>query len=192
MALRAGKRQGNSTLLAQDVALIFLSVLVAILLVRMDIIAGLIHSTRELEWIGSFVAGLFFTSVFTTAPAIAALGEIAQANHILPTAFFGAIGAVIGDLVIFRFVRDRFSEHLLALLKRKGGRRRTRHLLKLPWLRGLLFLLGGLIIASPFPDELGISLLGFSQIRLSRFIPLSFACNFLGICLIGFVAKALL
>ena len=64
-------------------------------------------------------------------------------------------------------------------------------LLKLKLFRRVSFFVGGLIIASPLPDELGISLFGFSKIKMSWFIPLSFIFNFIGIVLIGVVAQAL-
>ncbi len=177
--------------LAQDIAIIFLSILVAVVLVKTEILTRILTSTKELELFGSFVAGMFFTSVFTTAPAIATLGEIAHANSIFLTALFGGIGAVVGDLIIFRFVRDKLSEHLMELIKHEGAGKRVRALFRLRSFRWLTALVGGLIIASPLPDELGISLLGCEKMKTSRFIPLSFAFNTLGIFLIGLVAKAI-
>ncbi|MEK7178156.1 MAG: hypothetical protein AAB721_00655 [Patescibacteria group bacterium] len=152
---------------------------------------GILTSTKELKLLGSFIAGMFFTSVFTTAPAIATLGEIARTNSAVLVAIFGAMGAVIGDLIIFRFIRDKLSEHLLELAKHQGAGKKFKVLLKLKYFRWLTFLMGGLIIASPFPDELGIGLLGFSKMRTQWFILLSFAFNFIGILLIGLVAKTL-
>ena len=175
----------------QDMAIIALSIIIAIILARTDVLITILTSTQELELLGSFIAGLFFTSVFTTAPAIVTLGEIAQANSLVPTALFGALGAVIGDLIIFRFVRDKLSDHLLKIIKHEGMGKRTRVLLRLKWFRWFTFLAGGLIIASPLPDELGISLLGFSKMKTFLFIPLSFTFNFAGILLIGLAAKAL-
>ena len=64
-------------------------------------------------------------------------------------------------------------------------------LFKFKFFRWLTWLIGGLIIASPLPDELGISLLGFSKAKTSLFIVLSFVFNFLGILFIGWVARAL-
>lgn len=184
------KKDANNFLL-QDIAIIVTSVVLALLLAQTDALIKILTSTQELEFLGSFIAGMFFTSIFTTAPAIVTLGEIAQVNTLVGTALFGAVGAVIGDLVIFRFIRDRFSGHLIALLKHSGGRHRFRALFKLKFFRWFTFLLGGLIIASPLPDELGISLLGFSKMKLRLFIPVSFIFNFLGIILIGLVARAL-
>ncbi len=180
----------NNRLLAQDLWIIAFSILVAVLLVQTNIVGSVLTSTQGLKIAGSFVAGLFFTSVFTTAPAIVTLGEIARVNSIWEVALFGAIGAVVGDLVIFRFVKDWLSEHLVNVIKERGGGRRLKAFLKKRSYRWLTFLVGGLIIASPFPDELGISLLGFSKTRTSYFIPLSFTFNFIGILLIGLVAKA--
>ena len=174
-----------------DLSIILVSILVAVILVKAHVITRLLDGIENLEWLGSFVAGLFFTSVFTTAPAIVALGEIARANSLWTTALFGAAGAVIGDMFIFSFMRDRFSEHLMELLKHEGMGKRFRAVFRLRSFKWLTFLLAGLIIASPLPDEIGISLLGFSKMKLSRFLVLSFVVNTIGILLIGFAARAL-
>lgn len=176
--------------LIQDLAIIFLSILIAVILARTEILIDILTSSKELEFFGSFVAGIFFTFIFTVAPAAVTLGEIAQINSVFWTAFFGGLGAVIGDLVIFRFVRDRFSEDLKGLLKNIGRVQRLRSLFRLRFFRWLTIFLGGLIIASPLPDELGISLLGFSKVKTGLFIPLSFVFNFVGIYLIGVAARA--
>ena len=68
--------------------------------------------------------------------------------------------------------------------------KRLRALFKMKFFRWFTFFLGGIIIASPLPDELGIGLLGFSKMKVSWFVPVSFVFNFIGICLIGLVARA--
>ena len=185
------KTNNKSSFLLQDIALITFSVFIAIVLVDTKILIHALTSTKEFQFVGSFVSGMFFTSIFTTAPAIVTLGEISRTHGIITTAFFGAIGAVLGDLIIFRFIRDRLSEHMTELLRHRGIFRRIHHLLRLRYFRWLTFLMGGLIIASPFPDELGISLLGLSTMKTSLFIYTSFAFNFLGIVAIGLIARSL-
>jgi hypothetical protein len=180
-----------SSFVLHDIFIILVSIGTAVLLARTDVFERLVSSARELEFVSSFVAGLFFTSVFTTAPAMVALGEIARINSLLPTAFFGAIGAVIGDYIIFRFMRDRFAEHVLELVSHRHLGKRLGVLLRRRLFRWLSFFVGGLIIASPLPDELGLGLFGFSKMRTSLFVPLSFVFNFIGIVLIGLVAKSL-
>ena len=181
----------KNNFLLQDIAIIVLSIFVAVILIKTEVLTKILTSTKELELAGSFIAGIFFTSIFTAAPAMVTLGEIARANSAALTAIFGGMGAVVGDLIIFRFVRDRLSEHLLELVKHQGAGKRIKMLFKLKFFRRLTFLVGGLIIASPFPDELGIGLLGFSKMRTRWFIPLSFMFNSIGIFLIGLVAKIL-
>ena len=183
-------RKGEAFLI-QDVAIISFSILLAIILVKTNILTSVISSSQNLHYLGSFISGMFFTSIFTTAPAIAALGHIARDNSIVLTALFGAFGAVLGDIVIFQFIKDKLSEHLLELIGHNSIWKRTHTLFKLKYFRWLTFLIGGLLIASPLPDELGIGLLGFSKMKLIHFIPLSLFFNFIGIMLIGLVASSL-
>lgn len=184
-------RGKHNYFLAEDIFIIAISLLVAVVLVATGVLEQLLVSIQGFGLLSSFIAGLFFTSVFTTAPAIVALGEIAQVNALYTTAFFGALGAVVGDVIIFCFVRDRFSKHVMDLVKESGMRKRFKTLLRLRFFRWFTFLIGGLIIASPLPDELGISLLGFSKVRYSWFVPLSFVFNFLGILAIGTLSRML-
>lgn len=186
MSNKAGK-----IFLLQDIAIIAVSVSFAVLLVKSDVVIRVLASSKELEVLGSFVAGMFFTSMFTTAPAIVTLAEIAHVDSILLTALFGALGAVVGDLIIFRFVQDRFSEHLLQVIQSQGLGRKMKSLVRLQYFRWFTFFVGGLIMASPLPDELGIGLLGFSKIKLPFFILFAFLFNFIGILLIGLIAQAL-
>lgn len=177
--------------LMRDFAIIALSVLIAVILAVTDILTKILASAQEFKFLGSFIAGMFFTSVFTIAPSVVALGKIAQANSILQVAIFGAAGAVIGDLIIFRFVRDKLSEHLAELMRHRGAWKRILALFKLKSFRWLACFIGGLIIASPLPDEIGISLMGFSKMTTSIFILVSFIFNFFGILVISLVAKNL-
>ena len=52
-------------------------------------------------------------------------------------------------------------------------------------------MLGAAIIASPLPDEIGLSLMGMSKTRVAVLIPVSFAMNALGICLLAQFASLL-
>ncbi len=179
-------------ILVQDLAFIVLSIVVAIALVKTGVLESVLTMTRELDYLGSFLAGLFFTSIFTTAPAIVTLGEIAQLNGIWTTALFGALGAVAGDLVIFRFIKDGLSEHVAQLRSAPSPKVCLEQCLKnRRMFRWITFVAGGLVIASPLPDELGVSMLGMSKMRLAMFVPISLAFNFLGILAIGLVASAL-
>lgn len=183
------KYKHNHNHILQDIALIVLSVLVAIMLVKTDTLSRILVSVQSVAYLGSFLSGMFFTSVFTTAPAIVTLGELAQMNTLLWVALFGALGAVIGDLIIFRFVRDRFSQDMVDLAEHTKGTRRLKALFKMRFFRWMTLLAGGLIIASPLPDELGVGLLGAAHMKSRYFILFSLLFNFIGIMAIGMVAR---
>lgn len=177
--------------LVQDFMIIIMSIFLAVILVKTHVLTSLLASTADYKFLGSFLAGLFFTSIFTTAPSVVALGEISQIQSVFYVAFFGALGAMVGDLIIFRFIRDKLSEHLMVLMKHEieGAKVKFRH--HLQFFRWFTFFVGGVIIASPLPDELGVGLLGLSKMKTSWFAPLSFVFNFIGILMIGVVANSL-
>lgn len=186
---KAEKAEKHIRHLIKDVGIIIFSVIVAIVLVKTGAIHELLVSMGGFGIWGTVIVGSFFTSIFTTAPAIVALAEIAvETGEPLQTALFGAIGAVLGDLILYRFVRDSITEDLMFLLK-KSPKERLQHLFKIKFFRWILFLIGGLIIASPLPDELGVMLMGVTKLRAAAFIPISFVFNFIGILLIGLVAS---
>lgn len=185
-------RSKNKLLLLKDIIIIIFSIIVAILFIKTDVITHFLPNSDSSPIIGSLIAGFFFTSVFTTAPAIVALGEIASHSSVWTTAIFGTIGAILGDLVIFHFIKDRFASHINAALRHNKFRLKLKEFFQWKYMYWFTFLVGGLIIASPLPDEVGISMLGFQKIKTSWFILVSFIFNFIGIYLIGSLATTLI
>lgn len=174
----------------RDLGIVALSVAIAFLLVKTGLIAEFLASAGGLRFIGGFIAGMFFVSVFTAAPAAAVLIELFRVNSLLEVAWAGGLGALLGDWVMFRFLRDRVAGDLRYLLKHSGLRRLIA-VFRLRCFRWLTPLLGALIIASPFPDEIGLALMGFSRLRTVVFLPISFILNFFGILVIGLAVKSL-
>lgn len=177
--------------LIKDLGIIIVSIVIAFIFVKTGVLTNLLTSTQELKFIGSFVAGMFFVSVFTAAPATIVLVEISQSNSIFLVAFFGGIGSLVGDLIIFRFIKDRLSNDFLFLIN-KPNSERLKSIFRLKLFRWLVPFFGALIVASPLPDELGLAMMGLSKIKTSLFIPLSFLLNFFGILVIGQIAKTIL
>jgi hypothetical protein len=164
-----------------DFAIITIAFVVAALLVRTGALHALLGLTKGFAALEVFFSGAFFTSAFTTPFSIAVFLEMgADGVPLVPTALLAAVGAVCGDYILFRFVRDRFGEDVLAAF-RKAGKGRFKHFLELRLFRFLTFMVGALIIASPLPDELAIAFLGFSRTRTLPFLCISFTFNFLGV-----------
>lgn len=149
-----------------------------------------IHSISKLGYIGSFFAGIFFVSTFTVAPASVVLFKLTQIYNPLLIAITAGLGAVIGDYIIFRFLKDNVFEEIKPVFMKLGGSNISR-LLNTPYFAWLAPVLGALIIASPFPDEIGLGLMGISKLKNWQFLTISFLLNSLGILLIITIAKSI-
>ncbi len=185
MKKRSSKKK-NGYALIYDTIIIALGIVGAVLLSKFGIIDASVDALKNYSIIASFFAGIFFTSTFTIAPASVAIVHIAQQTPLPFVAFWGALGAMCGDLILFFFIRDRFSDDLMNALPARTRQHflRSFHFGFLKWLSPVL---GALIIASPLPDELGISLLGMSKVRVSLLMPIAFVMNFIGIyAIVGF------
>lgn len=148
-----------------------------------------IHSISKLGYIGSFVAGIFFVSTFTVAPASVVLFKLTQIYSPLLIAVSAGFGAVIGDYLIFRFLKDNVFEEIKPIFMKLGGSNLSR-LISTPYFAWFAPVLGALIIASPFPDEIGVGLMGISKLKNWQFLMISFLLNSLGILLIITIAKS--
>ncbi len=139
---------------------------------------GVLHNMDSLFYV--FVAGIFFTSAFTIAPAAIVLSHLSTVLPAHWVIIFGALGAVVGDYILFYFIRDRFSVHLKKALRHTHWRAffRSFHFGFLKWLSPIL---GALIIASPLPDEFGIMLMGISRMQTRLFLLIAFLMNMLGV-----------
>ncbi len=176
--------------LKEDLINVGVSVLIAWFLISSGALSHFLADTDTGRIFESFVVGIFFTSAFTLAPSAIFLGELS--HHISPftVALFGALGAMCGDLILFLYIRDRLADDIKAMFPKRA----VRHFLNsfhLGFWKWLAPVLGALIIASPLPDEFGLSLLGLSRTRLAVLMPVAFVMNFLGILLVASVAHVL-
>lgn len=171
--------------------LVVLGLALSFFLIESDVVARLALFAAESATLVSFGVGIFFTSILTTTPAIVAFAELGNYLSPLHLALVGGVGAVCGDLIIFRFVRSPLAQYIV----RSASHPRLRRLGSL-LARGPLWwvvpMLGALIIASPFPDELGLIMMGLSNMRLLAFVPLAYVMNALGIFIIASTGQALL
>jgi glycerol uptake facilitator-like aquaporin len=175
--------------LLKDFFLIILGVCLALIATKSGLIDFLVDMFGG--GIGAiFVAGLFFTSAFTIAPAAVALVHLSKTFSVIDLVVVGALGAMVGDLIIFFFFRDKFAKDLLSSLKPSLLHHvvKTFHFGFLKWLGPII---GALIIASPLPDELGLALMGISKTRSYILVPLSFIMNMLGIYSILYFAQSI-
>jgi hypothetical protein len=174
----------------RDLLIVIASFLVTLALVHSGAFNFLIGTDGETYLIGSFIAGILFTSTFTIAPATIVLANIAHVTSPYSVAFWGALGSMIGDLFLFNFIKDNLSKDAEDLLKRSRFKRLV-SVFHLRFFRWLMPLIGALIIASPLPDEIGLAMLGFSKMRIAVLLPVSFVMSFIGILSIALISRSL-
>lgn len=176
-------RRQYKNALARDILMILFGIVIAILFVKSGLLDLLVSSLKGYVIVASFVAGIFFTSAFTLAPASIALVSISQHAPTSTIALWGGLGAMCGDLILFFFIRDRFAEDVMRVMK-PAKIRHLLHSVHFGFLKWLSPVLGALIIASPLPDEFGITLMGISKVRVAVLMPIAFVMNVLGIYLL--------
>ena len=62
--------------------------------------------------------GIFFVSTFTVVPAMYVLYVLADKFNPFEVAVFAGLGALLGDYLIFRFLKDKIFEELKPLMER--------------------------------------------------------------------------
>lgn len=186
--------------LVRDLAIGFFSTLLAIILVQTGIIEAWVKSfpssfliTSVLitsVLITSFFAGILYSSFFTSTIAVAVFIVLGvDGFNPLVVAVLGGIGSLCTDLLIFKFVKTDVAADLRFVDKKLTGGFFSRLAQRKPF-HFLTFILGLIVIASPLPDELGVSLLAASKLNVRNFIILSYVLNTIGIFLIVLLGRA--
>lgn len=173
----------------RNTILLLLSVILIFIFIDTPFVKNIIHSIGSLGYWGAFLAGVFFVSTFTVAPAGVVLFFLARELNPLIIAVIAGLGAVLGDYLIFRFLKDKIFEELKPIFEKLGGSYFS-HLISTPYFAWLAPVLGAIIIASPFPDEIGIGLMGLSKLKNWQFLLISFVLNSVGILIIITLAKS--
>lgn len=140
---------------------------------------------------GIAIAGALYTYSFTTAIGALLLIALLPYYPIGVMAVVGGIGATAADFTIFKFVRDDLKKEV----RRFGASKMIQNvcsangILCKKWMRNLM---GVMIMASPFPDELGIAMMSTTKMKRETFLLLAFIVDIIGIYLLVFTAGALL
>lgn len=183
MQKKGVKQKKNAYAIVRDVVMIGVGIFIAILLSKLGVIDYVIYLFRDYYSITAFLAGMFFTSIFTLAPASVTLIHLSQNSPVSGVILWGSLGAVCGDMILFFFIKDRFAVDFKKYFKPHHIKyvMKSMHFGFMRWLSPVI---GALLIASPLPDEFGITLLGMSKIKTAVLIPITFFMNMLGIYLL--------
>ncbi|MFY9484841.1 MAG: hypothetical protein WAP74_04505 [Patescibacteria group bacterium] len=173
----------------KNTTLLVVSLLIFWYFAGSDTVKSVIQLVGELGYVGALLTGMFLVSTFTVAPALVVLYHLAEVLNPFEIAVLAGIGGVGGDYLIFRYLKDRIFTELKPLLQHLGGSYIST-IFKTPYFAWLTPLIGAAIIASPFPDEIGVGILGISKLKNWQFILLSFLLNATGIFIVVTIARS--
>lgn len=161
-----------------------ISVILAIFLSCYEPSHTLLLHLGQLGYVGAFFGGVLFVSTFTVAIGAVILLVLAEFLSPIEIGLVAGLGAVMGDLLIFRFIQDNMVGEITHLFSKIDKKHRVRHLFHSKYFSWTLPVVGAIIIASPLPDEIGVSLMGISRMNTAQFLTLTFILNAIGIFLV--------
>lgn len=161
-----------------------LSLFIAYFLSRYEPFHTYLISLGDYGYLGAFLAGMLFVSTFTVATGAIILLVLAERLSSIELGVIAGLGAVAGDFIIFRFIKENLIREVTAIYEQIDGSHHISKVLHTKYFSWTLPVIGAIIIASPLPDEVGVSLMGISRMRTYKFIIISFVLNAIGIFLV--------
>ena len=174
----------------KNLTYLVLSFIYASVLLSSPSFRSFLISIGDLGYIGAFIGGILFVSTFTVTIGAAILITLAKNLHPLEICLIAGLGAVAGDMIIFQYVRNKGLISEIKHLVEYFGSNHLEHLLHTKYFGWFMPVIGAIIIASPLPDELGVSLMGISKMKTYKFMVLSLILNSVSIFLIVAAATA--
>lgn len=168
----------------KNLTFVFFGIIIAIILSRSESFHSFLLGLGNLGYLGAFIAGILFVSTFTVATGAIILLVLAEKLSLLEIGIIAGLGAVIGDLTIFKLVKNNLTKELVDIYNHIDGNHHLKRTFHSKYFSWTLPVIGAIIIASPLPDELGVSLMGISKMKTYQFLAISFILNSVGIVLV--------
>lgn len=166
------------------------SILAAVVLAWLGIFERIFSGLGELGYLGAFIAGVILPFTFAAPMATVSFFYLGEFYNPVAVALWGGLGAVLADLLIFYFFKGGFFKELEVIWGKHGQLNHPRrHAFLVGLFHTKLFhfislFTAGLLILSPFPDEIGIAVFTYYKLPIKKLVPLSFLLNSIGIWII--------
>lgn len=175
----------------KNLTIFLFSLLFAFVISRSENFHSFLLGFNNLGYISIFLAGMLFVSTFTVSIGVVILLALVEKYTIFEISIIAGMGAVAGDMVIFKYVKDSLAAELSEMYNAFDKKHLLKKLFRSKYFRWTPPVLGAIIIASPLPDEIGVSLMGLTKMKTYQFVLLSFTLNTVGILFILLVSKVL-
>jgi hypothetical protein len=163
------------------------SIIISYFIFKNNSIAFFIENLQGYSYIGIFIAGMLLAMGFS-APFAVGFFIVSHPENLILATVIGGIGASISDLLIFKFIRFSFMNEFNEL-KKTSAIKKIREIfnnsLSIRIRHYFLYVFAGIMIATPLPDEIGVSMLaGLTTIKQKVLAIISFILHFLAIFII--------
>lgn len=165
----------------RNITLFFSTIIFAVLFSQSLLFSNLLISLNHFPLVAAFIAGILFASTFTVALGGLIIINLTQTLFPIYLIIFATLGAVACDAFIFIFFKHHITNHASSLYQQLNHHNHLKKIVHTRYFAWTLPVIGAFIIASPLPDEIGVSLLGLSNTTFLRFFLISFFCHILGI-----------
>lgn len=167
--------------------LLFLCIILAYYLFSQAGISSFIENLSKDNYLSIFLAGVFLALGFS-APFSIGFFILLQPENLLFASLIGGFGAMAGDMLIFKTIKYSFIKEFKELERKKIIRKiekiveKNKNVLIRHY---LLYIFAGITIATPLPDEIGISMLaGLTTIKPLKLAIISFFLHSIAVFII--------
>lgn len=178
------RREGKVEFKYPKLALLVLTFILAYSLFSLGFLDTILSALISLGYLGTFMVGFLYAYSFTAGPATIILIMIAKKENLFFAGLTAGLGALIGDIIIFLFIRHSFSDEVDRLSRERffqSVRKYSSGILR----KYVLPVLASLIIASPLPTEIGVTLLAsMKSMSTKRFTFIAYLLHTIGILII--------
>lgn len=167
--------------------LFILSILLAYYIFNRPEISNFIYYLGKISYLGIFIAGIFLAFGFSAPFAVGFL-ITSQPENLILAVILGGLGAMTGDMIIFKSIKFSFMNEFKELKKEKVIKKIKRLVSQNTPLiikHYFLYIFAGFMIATPLPDEVGVSMLaGLTTINPKKLALISFILHSIAVFLI--------
>ncbi len=163
------------------------SIIIAYYIFSKPTVSNWMIQLNNLSYIGIFIGGLLLAFGFT-APFGVGILLTSRPENIFLAVLIAGLGAMISDMIIFKMIKFSFMNEFKELKKTKTAyaikkiTRKNKHILIKHY---LLYIFAGIMIATPLPDEIGVSMLaGLTTIKPKKLATISFLLHAIFVFLI--------
>ncbi len=173
----------------RNTAMLIVSLVIFFFLAEHPMVDNAIRFIGAFGYLGAFLVGILFVSIFTVAPAGVVLFHLADTLNPLGIALAAGTGGVVGDYLILKYLKDKVFVEIKPLFMNHGGKP-LKKLFKTPYFAWSVPIIGAILIMSPFPDEVGLGLMGMSKIKTWQLLALLYLLDVVGIFFIVIAARS--